>query len=118
MNGFTINPDEWHCHLFEYKKAGDIWELDWLSDWHAESDERFVLRGMESVQKAFAVHFVDDSLSLGVRLAKEVAEHLVTARFMQLLAASHKTAKRRCPALKGLLVLATAHDWDTVHQTV
>ena len=31
MNGFTINPDQWYCDLFGYKKAGDIWELEWLS---------------------------------------------------------------------------------------
>ena len=54
---------------------------------------------------------------LGVKLAGEVAEHLVTARFMELVAAAHKVAKRRYPDLKGLPVLATAHDRDTVHQT-
>ncbi len=117
MNGFTINPEQWHCDLFGYKKAGDVWELDWLSEWDAEWDECFVLRGMESVQEAFAELFLDDERPLGVKLAEEVAEHLVTARFMELVAAAHKTAKRRYAGVKGLPVLATAHDWDTVHQT-
>lgn len=117
MNGFTINPMQWHCDLFGYKKAGDIWELDWLSAWDAEREDCFVLRGMESVQEAFAELFLDEKQPLGVKLAEELAEHLVTARFMELVAAAHKAAKRRYPAVKGLPVLATAHDWDTVHKT-
>ena len=39
------------------------------------------------------------------------------ARFMELAAAAHKAAKRRYSVVRGLPVLATAHDWDTVHQT-
>ena len=58
MNGFTINPKQWHCNLFGYKKAGNIWELDWLTEWDAEREECFVLRGMEPVQKAFAKLFL------------------------------------------------------------
>src|SRR5215470_13841257 len=120
MNGFTINPDQWYCDIFGYKKAGDVWELDWLSSWDIETNpyQCFVLKGMEPVQKAFADLFLDNKQPLGVKLAEEIAEHLVTARFMQLVAASHKTARRRYSDLKGLPVLATAHDWDTVHQTM
>jgi hypothetical protein len=117
MNGFTINSEQWHCNVFGYQTAGDVWDLDWLSQWDAERRERFVLRGMEPVQEAFAALFLDERQPLGVKLAEEVAKHLVTARFMQLVAAAHKTAKRRCAGLKGLPVLATAHDWDTVHKT-
>ena len=117
MNGFTINTQQWHCDVFGYKQAGDIWELSWLAEWDAEWDECFVLRGMESVQQAFADFFCDDRQPLGVKLAAEVAEHLVTARFMELVAAAHKSAKRRYAGLKGLPILATAHDWDTIHQS-
>jgi hypothetical protein len=118
MNGFAVNPKQWHCDVFGYKKAGDIWELDWLSKWDVEREECFILRGMESLQKVYAEQFFDDKQPLGVKMAEEIARHLVTARFMELVAAAHKTAKRRSPALKGLPVLATAHDWDTVHQTM
>lgn len=117
MNGFTINPDQWHCDIFGYKSAGDIWDLDWLSAWDAEADECFVLQGMESVQKAFAQLLMDQKQPLGVKLAEEVAEHLVTARFMELVAAAHKIGKRRYAGLRGLPILATAHDWDDVHRT-
>lgn len=117
MNGFTINPDQWHCNLFGYKKAGEVWELDWLSAWDAERAECFVLQGMESVQKAFAELYVKENQPLAVELSREVAEHLVTARFMELVAAAHKAAKRRYAGVRGLPILATAHDWDTVHKT-
>jgi hypothetical protein len=86
MNGFAINPQGWHCNVFGYKTAGSLSKLDWLSRWDAERQERFVLRGMEPVQEAFADLFRDDQQPLGVKLAEEVAEHLVTARFMQLAA--------------------------------
>jgi hypothetical protein len=118
MNGFTINPDEWHCNLFGYKDAGDIWDLDWLSSWDAEHSERFVLTGMEDVQQAYADLFAGDDQPLSVRVAEEVTDHLVTARFMQLVAVAHQAAKGRFAGLDGLPVLATAHDWDTVHQSV
>jgi hypothetical protein len=118
MNGFTINPDEWHCHLFGYKTAGDVWDLDWLSSWDAENRGCFVLRGMEEVQQAFADLHGPEDQPLGVRLAEEVTEHLVTARFMQLVATAHERAKKKFSGLDGMPVLATAHDWDTVHQTV
>ena len=117
MNGFAINPKQWHCNLFGYKKSGNIWDLEWLSEWDTEREDCFVLSGMESVQKAFAELFLDGKQPLGVKLAEEVAEHLVTARFMELVAAAHKAAKRRYAGIKGLPVIATAHDWDTVHMT-
>jgi len=117
MNGFTINPGEWHCHLFGYKSAGDVWELDWLAGPDAAFDERVVLHGVEAVQAAFAEVFLDECRPLGVGLAEEITEHLVTARFMQLVAAAHRIAKQEYAPLDGLPVLATAHDWDVVHRT-
>jgi hypothetical protein len=117
MNGFTINPDQWHFQLFGYKQAGNIWELDWLSRWDAESQECFILEGMESVQAAFAELYRKSGKPLGLELAEEVAEHLVTARFMEFVAAAHTIGKAEYAALQGFPVLATAHDWDTVHQT-
>jgi hypothetical protein len=71
---------------------------------------------MESVQMAFG-NLRDTENPLGIKIASEVTEHLVTARFMQLVAAAHTVANRRCHALMGLPILASAHDWDTVHQT-
>ena len=117
MNGFAINPDRWFFSGFAYRKAGDIFDLDWLASWDAETDQEFTLEGMETVQEVFASVYGDDKQPLSVDIAAELAEHLVTARFMELIAAAHKAAKRRHPGLKGLPVLATAHDWDDVHQS-
>jgi hypothetical protein len=116
MNGFAINPDEWFCHFFGYKKARDIWDLDWLSRWEAESDGYLVLHGLEPVQKVYAKYFRDEEHPLAFEPAEEIATRLVTAHFMQLVSAAHKKAKRPCAGLRVLPVLATAHDWDTVHQ--
>ncbi len=117
MNGFAVNPSQWHCDIFGYKKAGDLLDLDWLAASDARRATCFVLNGMESVQKAFADLFLDERQPLGVKLAGEITEHLVTARFMQLVAAAHKVAKRRHPALKGVSIFSTAHDWDTAHRS-
>jgi hypothetical protein len=118
MNGFTINPDRWYFDGFAYETAGDIWELEWLAHWDADTDnEQFTLTGMESVQEAFANCYCDEDQPLSVKMAEELADHLVNARFMQLIGAAHAAAKRRYRALDGLPVLATAPDWDTVHRT-
>ncbi|MFL5245461.1 MAG: hypothetical protein ACJ8FY_25475 [Gemmataceae bacterium] len=118
MNGFTINPNQWHFDAFAYVTAGSIWELEWLADWQSDTGgEEFVLTGMETVQKAFADWYYDQSQPLSVKIAEDLADHLVNARFMQLIAAAHGVAKRKYKALNDLPILATAHDWDTVHQT-
>jgi hypothetical protein len=118
MNGFTINWDQWWFSGFGYKTAGSIWELAWLAYWDAETEEYFTLKGMEPVQRAFAdLDRAQHKRPLSVRIAAEIAEHLVTGRFMQLIAGAHEKAKRRYKGLRGLPILATAHDWDTVHQT-
>jgi len=118
MNGFTINPDRWYFDGFAYKTAEDVWELEWLAHWDADTDsDSFTLTGMESVQEAFALYYCDESQPLSVKMAAELADHLVTARFMQLIAAAHALTKQTDNMLDGLPVLATAHDWDVVHQT-
>jgi hypothetical protein len=118
MNGFTINWDRWYCDGFAFKKAGDLWELEWLASWDIVTEAQFTLEGLEPVQKAFAdLDRANWKGPLSLRIAAELAEHLVTARFMELIAAAHKAAKRRYKPLKGLPILATAHDWDIVHES-
>jgi hypothetical protein len=118
MNGFTINPDRWYFDGFAYKTEGDTWELEWLAHWDADTGcDQFTLTGMESVQEAFAARYGDQEQPLSVRLAAELADHLVNARFMQLIEAAHSSGKRKYQPLHGLPVFATAHDWDTVHRT-
>ena len=118
MNGFTINPGRWYFNGFGYEKGGDIWELtwdtDWLNPWDTETAD-FTLTGMEPVQSAFADLYCDETQPLGVKLAGEVTEYLVVARFNELIGAAHRVAKDSCPELDGFPILSTAHEWDTLH---
>ena len=121
MNGFTINPNRWHFSGFGYEKGGDIWDLtwdtEWLNPWDTETDG-FTLTGMEPVQKAFKELYCDQTQPLGVKLAAEVTEHLIVARFNELIGAAHRVAKQLCPELDGLPILSTAHEWDTLHPSL
>ncbi len=118
MNGFTINPNRWYFNGFGYEKGGDIWDLtwntDWLTPWDHETEE-FTLTGMEPVQKAFGKLFCDEKQPLGVKMAGEITEHIVVARFNELIGAAHRVAKEPCPQLDGFPVLSTAHDWDRLY---
>lgn len=117
MNGFTINPGRWYFNGFGYENGGDIWDLTWdtawLTPWDHETDE-FTLTGMEAVQTAFKKLYCNEKQSLGVKLAGEITEHLVVARFDELVGAAHRVAKESCPKLDGFPILSTAHDWDVL----
>ena len=117
MNDFTINTDLWFFSGFGYEKAGDLRDLNWLSDWDHEGEDEFTLSGMEPVQEAFARLYGNQGQPLAVRLAGELAEHLVTARYMEVIADAHERAKRLRPELRGVRVFAAAHDWDDVQVT-
>jgi hypothetical protein len=118
MNGFTINPECWFFNGFAYEKGGNIWDLtwntDWLTPWDQETEE-FTLTGMEAVQEAFGTLYCDEKQPLGVKIAGEITEHLVVARFDELIGAAHRIAKELCPELCGLPVLSTAHEWDRLY---
>ena len=119
MNGFAINPDQWYFDGSGYRKGGSVWDLtwntDWLSPWDVSTRHSFTLSGLEGVQRAFGDLYCDDNQPLGVQLAGEIAEHLVVARFDELIGAAHAAAKAIYPTLAGIPVLSTAHDWDTLY---
>ena len=118
MNGFTINTGRWYFNGFGYAKGGKIsdltWRTEWLNPWDYETEE-FTLTGMERVQEAFGDLLVDGREPLGIKLAEHITEHLVVARFNELIGAAHKVAKKACPALRGFPIVSTAHDWDTLY---
>jgi hypothetical protein len=117
MNGFSINTDRWYCNGFGYVKGGTLWDLtwdqEWMCDWDYETKD-ITLTGMEEVQAAFASTFSKKEIALGVEIAGEIAEHLVTARFCELIKVAHDLGKQRCGDLIGLPIVSTAHEWDTV----
>lgn len=117
INGFAINPDQWDFGAFGYLKAGamECCDWDWLAYWDAEPPRIFVLTGMEKVQEAFANYYLRETKPLYVEIAGELAEHLVTARFMELIAAAHAILRERSPDTANIPILSTAHDWDVIH---
>jgi hypothetical protein len=117
MNGFAINPDRWFFDAFGYRVAGDIggFDLDWLADSDTVSEPSFTLTGMERVQEAFAKFYLLETKPLSVEIAEELSEHLVTARFMELIAAAHSILREQSSSSALIPFLSTAHDWDTCH---
>lgn len=120
INGFAINPDQWYFIAFGFLTAGEMKcrDWDWLASWDAESRPAFVLTGMEKVQDAFANYYRRKTRPLYVEIAAELAEHLVTARFMELIAAAHSKLRDRSADGKLIPFLSTAHDWDDIHCAV
>jgi hypothetical protein len=118
MNGFTINPDRWYFDGFAYRAGGNIWDLTWNTQWlsgcDASTSEGFTLTGLEPVQQAFTDVFMRDDQGLGVHLATEIAEHLVVARFDELMGAAVAAARKLEPKLQCVPALATAHEWDVL----
>src|SRR5262245_24877178 len=117
MNDFAINTDRWYCEGFAYKIAGDVIEIEWLAHWDCHSKKQLMLTGMESLQSIFGELYCDENQPLSVQLAADLAEHLVTARFMQLIAAAYELAKGELKSVTEVPILATAHDWDTVYSS-
>jgi hypothetical protein len=116
MNGFDINTDLWWFSGFGYETEGDIWDLEWLADWQAETDGALALTGMEVLQEAFAQHQGSGHL-LYMDIAAELSTYLITCRFMELISAAHALAAEEDEIVAKLPVLATAHDFDIVHRT-
>lgn len=115
MNGFSNNTSNWHFNAFGFSKLGSLegFEWDWLAYWDSETP-RFTLTGMENVQKAFAKWYRDANKPLYVAMAEELAECLVIARFMELIAMAHQKLKRtRTPRIR-IPLLATSHGRDTI----
>ena len=66
---------------------------------------------MEELQTAFSKLYCKEQ-PLSIELAGELAEHLVVARFNQMIGSAHRIAKEENPDLDGFPILSTAHDWD------
>lgn len=119
MNGFAINPDRWYFEGFAYEMGDTLWNLtwetEWLSRWNKASDSQFTLTGLEPVQEAFQNLYGKGKQPLGIQLAGEIAEHLVVARYDELIGAAHAVAKNMCSDLRGIPVLCAAHDWDILY---
>jgi hypothetical protein len=112
MNAFSINPDLWYLDAFAYRSYGGLEDTEWLCLWDSAKYPMFPLEGMEDIQRLFENHLWSSIAPLEVRFAKTIAEFIIVLRFCELVAKAHACAQASAPALRGLPVLANAHDYD------
>jgi len=94
MNGFADNTDRWYFEGLGYKKHVEGWDREWLAHWHSHPDLHFPITGWEDIQKVFAEHFCNTELPLQVQLARDIAEHLVLVRYVELIVAAARQARK------------------------
>jgi len=118
MNGFSINPEMWYLDSFAYRNYGGLNDTEWLCEWDNAEYPAFRLAGMEDIQRLFEKNFWSALVPFEMRFAKTVAEFAIVLRFCELVERAHQRAKEKSAALKGLRILADAHDYDCLHQSV
>lgn len=106
-NGLDINPDQWYFEIFGYSSYGGLEDLDWLSDWQAESENGWVLTGMESLQEVYASDAFGKS---EFDKARELTSLLVVLKFQKLI----RNSLALVPDFP-VPVLATSHDYDFIY---
>jgi hypothetical protein len=109
MNGFSINPDEWFCDAFAYRRYGGHEDYDWLASMDSPYVPPLVLTGMESVQRVYATGGEGDEAT---RSASDLRSLLVVVRFQRLVARAAPHIRPR-----DYPILATAHDYDFISET-
>lgn len=132
MNGFDINPDEWHFDLSDYRQYEGRDDSDWLSGWDSGDHPPMTLTGMEALQEVYAAvdedededdeHEDDDdeeeedeAEEIG---AEETEEDHQTEYFCSLLVMLkfQDLIRRSVPFMKELEspLLATAHEYVSI----
>lgn len=106
MNGFFINPGLWYFNLFAYDQNKGHEDYDWLATLGSEPSPKFVLTGMEELQKIYKYYRYLENPRYE---ARDFCDLLVVCKFQDLL-------KRSIPYVHEFHepVLATAHDYDFI----
>lgn len=117
---------------FYWEKAGDLAKLPvpevaFGLDVHCSPLEDAAMKGLAGLKSLHSLNLGGTSMTDAGLKELAILKNLqalylfhtgvTDAGLKELVAAAHKLAKRKCPGLKGLPMLATAHDWDTVHRT-
>jgi len=112
MNEFDINTDEWYVNSFSYDKDGglNLDDMEWLCDM-ADNSSEFVLKGYETLQKAFADTELDND---NLQNARDWCEQIIIARFMQLMHSGHLKAKEKQLKWSTIPLYYTEHAYDFV----
>ncbi|KAA2242715.1 hypothetical protein F0L74_09310 [Chitinophaga agrisoli] len=116
LNSFTTQFDRWFLHLLGYESLFSRDNLDWLTDFSAESDKSITITGYEALQEANKRYmqsegYRDDLL----REACELHEYLVILRLHQLV--QHTVAAHKDSAWAAVTVFAAAHDYEDLMYT-
>lgn len=117
LNEFDINTDEWYITGFGFKQDGGLEDLEWLTDVSTElmTREEFNLHGLEALQKAFEKFAKGNKAN---RDARDWCEHLIIARFLELMRAAHLTAKSKQLKWSEIPVYCTEHEYDFVYKSM
>lgn len=121
MNEFDINTDTWYIDGFAYKQDGgiDLDDMEWLCDVTRETmtPTEFVLTGFEKLQQSFAdiiEQVENDELSDDLQNARDWAEQIVIARFMELMRLGHLKAKQQDLHWAKIPIYFTEHSYDFI----
>ncbi|HEY0608167.1 MAG TPA: hypothetical protein VGD35_00895 [Chitinophaga sp.] len=112
MNSFTTQYERWFLHLLAYDSPHSRDNLDWLTEFIAESEKSITITGYEKLQEANQ-HYMqsegyrDDHL----RQACELHEYLVVLRMQELVMDVVSTNKGEA-AWASVPIFASAHDYE------
>jgi hypothetical protein len=120
LNEFDINTDEWYLDGFAYKQDGGLDDIEWLADVTRDlmTQKEFKIRGLEDLQAAFEQFDGEGEISDDLQSARDWCEQLVIARFMELLRATHLTAKKQGLEWSGVPVYCTEHEYDFIYKSL
>jgi hypothetical protein len=115
MNRFEINTDQWYLDAFAYDFFGEPDDLGWLVGWKKSNSDRkrFVLRGMNDLQRLFARDDVEQPQA-SVQSASEVVVLLLTLRMQELVHTASEHARQAGLLPEDVPILSATHDSDLV----
>jgi hypothetical protein len=118
MNEFDINTGLWYIDIFAYSSDGglDLDDMEWLSEFDADSQTEtgkvFAIQGYQKLQSAFET--VKEPGNDDIKNAKDWAEQIIIARFMELMRATHLAAKAKGLKWATIPIYFTEHSYDFI----
>lgn len=117
INEFDINTEHWYIDCFAYSTDGglDPEYMEWLCDYDTDSQTEtgflFKIEGYEPLQDAFEnIALETDDL----QNARDWCEQIIIARFIELMATTHRKAKDLNLNWGKIPVYFTEHSYDFV----
>jgi len=118
MNGFTINYDRWFIDLFAYTLAGDIDDLDWLSDFQYSSGDSLTITGFEDLQAIYQDYMEKEKWKDNhLQSCSDICEFLIIHRLQELFRSAFEAAQIKNIIWANTPIYVTAHDHDLIYRT-